>query len=198
MVNRKSSGFADYRANCQMVFQDPHSSLDPRMRIRDIVAAPLRHEKSMRAADRRARVDEVLAEVGLAPQFAERFPHQLSGGQRQRAAIARALARRPDLVIADEAVSALDLTVKAQILTLLSKLQREQGFACLFISHDLGVVEQIADRVVVMHKGVIEEQGSRDEIFDRPSSAYTRKLLSAVPMLTPAAGGGIDLVWRAA
>jgi peptide/nickel transport system ATP-binding protein len=198
VVNRKSSGFADYRANCQMVFQDPYSSLDPRMRIRDIVAAPLRHEKSMRGTDRRARVDEVLAEVGLAPQFAERFPHQLSGGQRQRVAIARALARRPDLVIADEAVSALDLTVKAQILTLLSKLQREQGFACLFISHDLGVVEQIADRVVVMHKGVIEEQGSRDEIFDRPTSAYTRKLLSAVPMLTPADGGGIDLVWRAA
>lgn len=197
-VNRKSGGYADYRANCQMVFQDPYSSLDPRMRVREIVAAPLRHEKSMRSTARRERVNEVLSEVGLGPQFADRFPHQLSGGQRQRVAIARALARRPDLVIADEAVSALDMTVKAQILKLLTQLQEQQGFACLFISHDLGVVEQIADRVVVMHRGVIEEQGSRDEIFDRPTSSYTRKLLSAVPMLAPADGGGIDLVWRAA
>ncbi|MBB4277833.1 dipeptide ABC transporter ATP-binding protein [Rhizobium mongolense] len=193
-ISRKN--YDDYRANCQMIFQDPYSSLDPRMRIRDIVAAPLRHEKKSTRAERRIRVDEVLLEVGLGPEFADRFPHQLSGGQRQRVAIGRAIARHPDLVIADEAVSALDLTVKAQILRLMARLQEEHGFACLFISHDLGVVEQIADRVIVMHKGRIEEQGTKAAIFDNPRSDYTKRLLSAVPALIPTRDGGVSLEWR--
>lgn len=188
--------YDDYRANCQMIFQDPYSSLDPRMRVRDLVAAPLRHEKKLAPAQRKSRVDEVLVDVGLGPQFADRFPHQLSGGQRQRVAIARALARRPELVIADEAVSALDLTVKAQILELLARLQEEQRFACLFISHDLGVVEQIADRVIVMHRGRIEEQGPRTHIFDSPTSDYTKRLLAAVPTLISTQAGGVSLEWR--
>ncbi|AIC31111.1 oligopeptide/dipeptide ABC transporter ATP-binding protein (plasmid) [Rhizobium etli bv. mimosae str. IE4771] len=195
-ISRRSGNYDDYRANCQMIFQDPYSSLDPRMRISDIVGAPLRHERKSTRAERRTRVEEVLVEVGLGPEFADRFPHQLSGGQRQRVAIARAIARRPDLVIADEAVSALDLTVKAQILRLLARLQEEHGFACLFISHDLGVVEQIADRVIVMHKGRIEEQGTKADIFDNPASDYTKRLLEAVPALVPTLGGGISLEWR--
>ncbi|TCU33921.1 dipeptide ABC transporter ATP-binding protein [Rhizobium azibense] len=195
-ISRRNGNYDDYRANCQMIFQDPYSSLDPRMRVRDLVAASLRHEKSLTAAQRKARVDEVLVDVGLGPQFADRFPHQLSGGQRQRVALARALARRPDLVIADEAVSALDLTVKAQILELLARLQEEQRFACLFISHDLGVVEQIADRVIVMHRGRIEEQGLKARIFDQPMSDYTKRLLAAVPTLVSTEEGGVSLEWR--
>jgi len=165
----------------QLVFQDPYSSLDPRMRVRQIVAEPLRRHRLSRAA-RHARVEEVLAEVGL-DQLADRFPHQMSGGQRQRVAIARAVVARPRFVVADEPVSALDATIQAQVLALLQKLQAQDGFACLFISHDLAVVEQIADRVIVMRDGRIVEQGSRDAVFDRPQDAYTRELLAATPRL---------------
>ncbi|MGO4667892.1 ABC transporter ATP-binding protein [Bosea sp. 2RAB26] len=195
-IDKSETAYWDYRLNCQMVFQDPYSSLDPRMTIGDLVAEPLRLVPGMTAAQKAARLHEVLAEVGLADGFASRYPHELSGGQRQRIAIARAVVRRPKFVIADEPVSALDVTVRAQVLELFAELQRKHGFSCLFISHDLGVVEQVADRVVVMNEGRIVEDGTRDEIFDRPQHAYTRKLLSAVPGLETAPDGGVRLFWR--
>jgi peptide/nickel transport system ATP-binding protein len=195
-VGRRSPAWRDYRLNCQMVFQDPYSSLDPRMTIGQLVGEGLRMLGDMPAADKRRRVDEVLAEVGLGSEYARRFPHELSGGQRQRVAIARAVVRRPAFVIADEPVSALDVTVRAQVLDLFADLQERHGFSCLFISHDLGVVEQVADRVVVMRDGGIVEQGTRDEVFDHPREDYTRSLLSAIPALESTETGGVRLRWR--
>ncbi|MCV6903501.1 MAG: ABC transporter ATP-binding protein [Achromobacter xylosoxidans] len=195
-VSRRSPAWRDYRLSCQMVFQDPYSSLDPRMTIGQLVGEGLRMLVDMAAADKRRRVDEVLAEVGLGSEYAKRFPHELSGGQRQRVAIARAVVRRPSFVIADEPVSALDVTVRAQVLDLFADLQERHGFSCLFISHDLGVVEQVADRVVVMRDGGIVEQGSRDTVFDRPCEEYTRSLLSAIPALESTDTGGVRLRWR--
>jgi peptide/nickel transport system ATP-binding protein len=195
-VSRRGPGWADYRLNCQMVFQDPYSSLDPRMTIGQQVGEGLRPLAQLDAAAKQARVREVLEEVGLGGGYAGRYPHELSGGQRQRVAIARAVVRRPSFVIADEPVSALDVTVRAQVLDLFASLQERHGFSCLFISHDLGVVEQVADRVVVMREGAIVEQGTRDEIFGRPRDAYTRTLLSAIPALESTADGGVRLRWR--
>ncbi len=195
-IFRSETAYWDYRLNCQMVFQDPYSSLDPRMTIQQLVAEPLRLAKEMSPAQRTARLEEVLAEVGLGDGFASRYPHELSGGQRQRIAIARAIVRRPSFVIADEPVSALDVTVRAQVLELFAELQKKHGFSCLFISHDLGVVEQVADRVVVMQEGRIVEDGTRDQIFDDPQHEYTRKLLSAVPGLESTTDGGVRLFWR--
>ena len=195
-VSRRSAAWRDYRLNCQMVFQDPYSSLDPRMTIGQLVGEGLRMVDGLSAADKRRRVDEVLAEVGLGSEYAKRFPHEMSGGQRQRVAIARAIVRRPAFVIADEPVSALDVTVRAQVLDLFADLQERHGFSCLFISHDLGVVEQVADRVVVMRDGGIVEQGSRDAVFDRPQEEYTRSLLQAIPALESTESGGVRLRWR--
>lgn len=188
--------YADYRRNCQMVFQDPFSSLDPRMKVGALVAEGLRALPDVPASQYERRVEEALTNVALDPSFAKRFPHELSGGQRQRVAIARALIRRPSFVIADEAVSALDVTVRAQVLRLLAELQSRFGFACLFITHDLSVVEQIADRVIVMHEGRIVEEGSRDAILDTPRHAYTRRLLNAIPILETTPAGGVELRWR--
>jgi peptide/nickel transport system ATP-binding protein len=195
-IARSDAGWLDYRLNCQMVFQDPYSSLNPRMNIGQLVGEGLRLVPGLSSAERQSRVAKMLDEVGLQPQHAARYAHELSGGQRQRVAIARALIRQPAFVIADEPVSALDVTVRAQVLALLAELQERHGFACLFISHDLGVVEQVADRVIVMQAGQIIEQGSRDEVFDHPQHAYTRKLLSAIPALTPTGQGGMQLKWR--
>ncbi len=161
-----------------MVFQDPYSSLDPRQRVADIVGEPLRHGEPLSKAQARERVDRMLAEVGL-EGFGQRFPHALSGGQRQRVAIARALIRSPALVVADEPVSALDVTIQKQVLTLFQKLQASHGFACVFISHNLAVVSAVADRIVVMHQGKVIEQGSVADIFDRPQQDYTKALLDA-------------------
>lgn len=196
-VDRSNASWQNYRQDCQMVFQDPYSSLDPRMTIRQLLQESLRTVPQMDDRARNRRIDEVLDEVGLAAgEYADRYPHALSGGQRQRIAIARALARRPKFVIADEPVSALDVTVRAQVLRLFSELQRHYGFSCLFISHDLAVVEQVADRVAVMQTGRIVELGSRDAIFDSPQHAYTRKLLSAIPLLEATPGGGVKTRWR--
>ena len=173
----------ELRRDLQLVFQDPYSSLDPRQRIGSIVAEPLRRDPGIGAAQRRARVSEMLDAVGLSWDFVGRLPHQLSGGQRQRVAIARALVRDPAFLVADEPVSALDMTVQAQILRLIRDLQARFGFACLFVSHDLGAVEQVADRVAVMEEGRIVEEGPRDEIFDRPQHAYTRALLDAAMLI---------------
>jgi peptide/nickel transport system ATP-binding protein len=172
----------EFRLASQLVFQDPYSSLDPRMRVGEIVAEPLRHVPQLTAAERDRRVEAMLEEVGLAG-FGRRWPHELSGGQRQRIAIARAIVRHPAFVVADEPVSALDMTIQAQILRLFERLQTQYGFACLFISHDLAAVEQVADRVVVMQDGRVVEQGARDDIFDRPQHDYTRALLAAAPVL---------------
>jgi len=174
-----------FRRAAQLVFQDPYSSLNPRLRVRDIVAATLRHEQ-LDAADRAARVEAVLAQVGLA-SFGDRFPHQMSGGQRQRVAIARAVVSRPRLVVADEPVSALDMTIQQQVLALFRKLQAQYGFACLFITHDLAVVRQIAARVVVMSGGVVVEEGPVPSVFSDPQHKYTRELLAATPALEAAA-----------
>ncbi len=174
------------RRRVQVVFQDPASSLDPRMRVAAIVGEGL---GGLAAAERQARVAAVLTEVGLGPEFAGRFPHQLSGGQRQRVAIARALALDPEVLVADEPVSALDVTVQAQILDLLDRLRRERGFAMLFVTHDLAVVERLADRVMVMREGQVIESGTRDQVFDAPRDDYTRRLLAIAPVLVPDGAG---------
>ncbi len=192
----RNANWLDYRMNCQMVFQDPYSSLDPRKPILALVKEALRLVPDLSEAQKTARALETLEEVGLDNSYATRFPHELSGGQRQRIAIARAIARRPKFLIADEPVSALDVTVRAQVLALFSDLQKRYGFSCLFISHDLGVVEQVADRVVVMQNGRVIEHGNRSEIFDAPKQAYTRSLLAAIPALEVNAQGGVKLKWR--
>ena len=182
-IARGTEGWRRYRPQCQMVFQDPYSSLDPRMTVQSLVREALRAARDLTAVAKNERVRETLREVGLADDLASRYPHELSGGQRQRVAIARAIARRPAFLIADEPVSALDVTVRAQILDLFADLQARYGFSCLFISHDLGAVEQIADRVVVMRDGEVVEEGNRDQVFDNPRHPYTRQLLMAVPRL---------------
>jgi peptide/nickel transport system ATP-binding protein len=176
-------GAAAQRREMQIIFQDPYSSLDPRQRVEDIVAEPLKLDLTMDRHQRSERVKEVFSEVGLGPEFVRRLPHQLSGGQRQRVAIARAIVRRPAFVVADEPVSALDMTVQKQILKLIRGLQERHGFACLFVSHDLGAVEQVADRVAVMENGRIVEVGRRDEVFDDPKHEYTKRLLDAAMLL---------------
>jgi peptide/nickel transport system ATP-binding protein len=170
----------DFRFACQLVFQDPFSSLDPRQRVGAIVEEPLRLLPDCDGRDRTRRAEAMLEEVGL-PGFARRFPHELSGGQRQRVAIARALVRKPRLVVADEPVSALDLTVQKQILGLFRDLKERHGFAALFITHDIGVVEEVADRVAVMEQGRIVELGRKEDVLDAPEHAYTKRLLGAVP-----------------
>jgi peptide/nickel transport system ATP-binding protein len=175
-----------FRRTAQLVFQDPFSSLDPRMRVGAIVGATLRHLPGITVAQRRERVRIVLDEVGLTG-FAERFPHQMSGGQRQRVAIARAIVSEPRLVIADEPVSALDMTIQLQVLTLFQRLQERYGFACLFITHDLAVVEQVADRVCVLSGGKVVEMGAAEAVLGNPLHAYTKALLAATPSLMVAA-----------
>ncbi|CAH1658178.1 ABC transporter ATP-binding protein [Chelatococcus asaccharovorans] len=188
-----SEALRHLRRTAQIVFQDPYSSLDPRRRIHEIVAEGLRGDPDVPRRDYRARAAAVLDEVDLPASFLDRFPHQLSGGQRQRVCIARALIMRPSLVIADEPVSALDITVQARILELMKRLQHQHGFAYLFISHDLGVVEQIADRVIVMQAGRVVEEGARDAIFDNPQHPYTRLLLQAVPDLHEVEPGAYEI-----
>ncbi|MBZ9884720.1 ABC transporter ATP-binding protein [Mesorhizobium sp. CA10] len=173
------------RRDVQMVFQDPYASLDPRMRVGDLVAEPLLIHGIGSRQERRERVAALFERVGLSAGQMELYPHEFSGGQRQRICIARALALRPKLIIADESVSALDVSVQARVLDLLKELQREFGVAYLFISHDMAVVENISDRVAVMYLGQIVEIGSRDQVFSNPRHPYTRRLIEAVPVPDP-------------
>lgn len=172
------------RRDMQIVFQDPYSSLNPRKRIGQIVGEGLGLVGGISRIEKRKRINQMLTAVGIDPSWSERLPHELSGGQRQRIGIARAIVTRPRLIVADEVVSALDLTVQAQVLKLFKDLQTQFCFSYLFITHDLGVVEQIADRIMVMYRGQLVEIGSRNDIFDRPAHPYTCLLLNAVPELS--------------
>ncbi|UVK41444.1 ABC transporter ATP-binding protein [Mesorhizobium sp. AR10] len=173
------------RRDVQMIFQDPYASLDPRMRVGDLVAEPLLIHGIASKEERRERVAALFERVGLSADQMELYPHEFSGGQRQRVCIARTLALRPKLIIADESVSALDVSVQARVLELLKELQREFGVAYLFISHDMAVVENISDRVAVMYLGQIVEMGTRDQVFSNPHHAYTKRLIEAVPVPDP-------------
>jgi ABC-type oligopeptide transport system ATPase subunit len=175
------------RLDFQMVFQDPYASLNPRMTVFSTLAEAVRqrHPK-MKGAELETKVTDLMATVGLDAGQMRRYPHEFSGGQRQRIAIARALAPEPKLIIADEPVSALDVSIQSQILNLLKKLQADLGLTMVFISHDLGVVHYVADRIAVMYKGKIVELGSADEVFHHPKDDYTRRLLASIPMLRSA------------
>ncbi len=173
------------RRRIQMVFQNPYGSLNPRQRIGTALEEPLRVHTSQTAEERRDAARTMMARVGLRPEFYDRYPHMFSGGQRQRIAIARALMLKPPILVLDEPVSALDVSIRAQVLNLLAELQEEFGTAYLFISHDLSVVRHIADRVMVMYLGRATEIGNRDAVFERPRHPYTRALLSATPRADP-------------
>jgi len=175
------------RRELQIVFQDPYSSLDPRMTVGDIVAEPLVVHGIGTKRDRRARVRELLDVVGFNPTYTNRYPHEFSGGQRQRIGIARALALSPKLIVCDEPVSALDVSIQAQILNLLKDLQRDFGLTYLFIAHDLAVVRSMSDRIAVMNRGQLVEIGPAEEVYTNPQDDYTKALLSAVPVPDPRA-----------
>lgn len=182
VMSLSGNDLREYRKRAQIVFQDPYSSLNPKMRIGDAIAEPmLVHGLEPDAKKRRDRVCELLTEVGLQPEHYQRYPHEFSGGQRQRICIARALAVHPKLIICDESVSALDVSVQAQVLNLLNRLKKDFGFTYIFISHDLSVVRFMSDRILVMYNGKPVELGDADEIFNNPKNEYTKKLINAIP-----------------
>jgi oligopeptide transport system ATP-binding protein len=185
----------ELRRDMGIVFQDPMSALNPRMMIGDIVSEPLRaHGLAKNRRERLDRARALLTQVGLRPEFVERYPHEFSGGQRQRIGIARAIATEPKLIILDEPISALDISVRAQILNLLEELQQEMGLAYLFIAHDLSVVRHICDRVAVMYLGIIVEEGPSDVVFSDPRHPYTQALLASVPVPDPSRRGSRTLL----
>ncbi len=186
MMHARGEQLRHMRRRMQMIFQDPYASLNPRMSVRDIIGEPLLIHKMGNKEERNERVAELMRIVGLNPYYATRFPHEFSGGQRQRIGIARALAVSPDFIVCDEPVSALDVSIQAQIINLLEELQEQFGLTYLFIAHDLAVVRHISDRVAVMYLGKMMEMADRNDIYDKPLHPYTKALLSAVPIPDPA------------
>jgi len=175
----------EMRRRMQMIFQDPYGSLNPRMTVESLVGEPLRNFRVVSGDERRRRVQELMRQVGMDPRYIRRYPHEFSGGQRQRIGIARALALQPDLIVADEPISALDVSIQAQVMNLMQALQEEHGLTYLFIAHDLAAVRHISDRIAVMYLGRIMEIADRDKIYDSPLHPYTQALISAVPIPDP-------------
>lgn len=183
---KKGKELLEFRKEAQMIFQDPYASLDGRMKVRDIIAEGIDiHGIAKTAEERDAMVDELLETVGLNKEHANRYPHEFSGGQRQRIGIARALAVNPKFIVCDEAISALDVSIQAQIVNLLKRLQKEIGLTYLFIAHDLSMVKYISDRIAVMYRGRIVEMGSAECVYNNPQHPYTKSLLSAIPLPDP-------------
>jgi oligopeptide transport system ATP-binding protein len=190
LVGMSEKRLREVRRNVQIIFQDPYASLDPRMMVGDIVGEPFEiHKDVVPKGDRKKQVQELLEVVGLSPEHFNRYPHQFSGGQRQRIGIARALALKPEVIICDEPVSALDVSVQAQVINLLERLQDEFNLSYVFVAHDLSVVRHIADRVAVMYLGKIVEIGDEQALYERPTHPYTQALLSAVPVPDPGRRG---------
>ena len=185
LMSLRGGELRELRRRMQMIFQDPYASLNPRMTVGSIIARPLEVHKVARGKKRNERVQELLHIVGLNPYFVNRYPHEFSGGQRQRIGIARALALNPDLIVCDEPISSLDVSIQAQVVNLLEELQDQLGLTYLFIAHDLSMVRHISDRVAVMYLGKIMELADRDEIYLNPLHPYTRALMSAVPVPDP-------------
>jgi ABC-type oligopeptide transport system ATPase subunit len=176
----------DFRRHIQMIFQDPYSSLNPKKRVLDIVSEPLRNFERMSAQEEKRAVQDLMEKVGLSSDSIYKYPHEFSGGQRQRIGIARAIALKPKLIIADEPVSALDLSVQAQVLNFMRDIQKELGLAYLLISHDLGIIRHMCDHIGIMYKGRYVEQGTTEDIFGDPRHIYTKRLMSAIPDIDPA------------
>src|SRR5581483_8672807 len=185
LAKLKGESLRKMRSDMQMIFQDPYASLNPRMTVGDIIAEPLEVHNIAKGKEKKERVQELLAIVGLNPYFVNRYPHEFSGGQRQRIGIARALAVNPDFIVCDEPISALDVSIQAQIINLLGELQEKFGLTYLFIAHDLSVVRHISDRVAVMYLGKIVELTDSRTLYANPLHPYTRALLSAVPIPDP-------------